>query len=190
MDEINRCNLAATLGEFIFAIDPNHRGTAVRLQYQGEGLAQAVAVPKNLWIVGTMNTADRSTALVDYAVRRRFRFIDTPARADVVKKWYAAKPQYGSLASSILDACNSGVSERQHVGHSAFLVDTVPEATWPDRFSRSIAFHVVPTLHEYAKEGLRESSVLSWDGIEYSLASQREIATALASYLKAKINGI
>src|SRR5207248_2321807 len=54
LDEINRCNLASVLGEFIFAIDPGHRSMPVRLQYQAAGLQPSISVPPNLWVVGTM----------------------------------------------------------------------------------------------------------------------------------------
>jgi hypothetical protein len=91
------------------------------------------------------------------------------------------------LASSLLDACNAGLNERQRVGHSTFLIDAIPEATWPDRLARSIAFQVVPLLFEYAKEGLRSSSVLNWGGADYPLQSQRAIAVALATFLRAQI---
>jgi 5-methylcytosine-specific restriction protein B len=187
MDEVNRCNLAGTLGEFIFAIDPNHRGMPIRLQYQGDGVDPEVAAPPNLWLIGTMNTADRSIALVDYAVRRRFRFLDVPSKPDVVTSWYAARPKFGELARDVLDVCNASLSERQKVGHSAFLVDPIPEESWTERFARNIAYQVVPLLAEYAKEGLRTGTTIRLGEQEYDLSSQRVIAKSLADYLQAKI---
>ncbi len=68
IDEINRANLAKVFGELYFLLE--YRGTSVALQYSDD----AFSLPRNLYLVGTMNTADRSIALVDAAMRRRFYF--------------------------------------------------------------------------------------------------------------------
>lgn len=74
IDEINRGNLSRILGELLMLIEVDKRGEehALRLAYQEEG--QSFFVPDNVYILGMMNTADRSLAVVDYALRRRFRF--------------------------------------------------------------------------------------------------------------------
>lgn len=70
IDEINRGNLSKILGEALMLIEADHRGEALQLASGGEPFA----VPENLYIIGMMNTADRSIALIDYALRRRFGF--------------------------------------------------------------------------------------------------------------------
>jgi MoxR-like ATPase len=160
LDEINRANLGAVLGEFVFALDADHRGERVTLPHQTAGGSPSVYAPSNFWIVGTMNTADRSLALVDYALRRRFHFIDVLADRDVVQEWYATHPECGEVASLVFDQCNAGLPERLMIGHGAFLVDPIPLENWAERFARGIAFNVAPVLLEYAREGLRPSTIL------------------------------
>ena len=75
IDEINRGNLSRIFGELLMLIEADKRSAdwAVRLAYPRDG-AERFHVPENLLLIGTMNTADRSLALVDYALRRRFAF--------------------------------------------------------------------------------------------------------------------
>lgn len=188
LDEINRCNISSVLGEFIFAIDPGHRGTPVRLQYQGSGLAPSVAVPKNLWIIGTMNSADRSIALVDYAVRRRFRFVNIPARGGVITLWYGGHEIHGQIASELFNVCNEGLPRNLLVSHSAFLVDPLPLQTWPHRLARVIAYHVAPLLVEYGREGLRVDNVLRIGRATLSLEKSIELTAALVAWVESRLN--
>ena len=74
IDEINRGNVAKVLGELYFLLE--YRDEAVNLQYSREPFR----LPKNLWLIGTMNTTDRSIALVDAALRRRFYFFGSLPR--------------------------------------------------------------------------------------------------------------
>ena len=73
IDEINRANLSAVLGELIYALE--YRGEAVQSMYTIEGENNLI-LPPNLYIIGTMNTADRSVGHIDYAIRRRFAFVN------------------------------------------------------------------------------------------------------------------
>lgn len=73
IDEINRANLSSVLGELIYALE--YRGEAVDSMYEVDG-SNKIILPPNLYIIGTMNTADRSVGHIDYAIRRRFAFVD------------------------------------------------------------------------------------------------------------------
>ena len=72
IDEINRGNMSKIFGELLMLIERDYRGTKATLAYNG----LSFAVPKNLYIIGMMNTADRSLAMIDYALRRRFSFFE------------------------------------------------------------------------------------------------------------------
>ncbi len=72
IDEINRGNMSRIFGELLMLIEKDYRGTKMTLPYDG----QQFSVPENLYIIGMMNTADRSLAMIDYALRRRFSFFE------------------------------------------------------------------------------------------------------------------
>ena len=72
IDEINRGNMSKIFGELLMLIEKDYRGTKATLAYNG----LSFSVPKNLYIIGMMNTADRSLAMIDYALRRRFSFFE------------------------------------------------------------------------------------------------------------------
>src|SRR5690606_14650101 len=73
IDEINRANLSSVLGELIYALE--YRGEEVQSMYAVDG-SNKLILPPNLYIIGTMNTADRSVGHIDYAIKRRFAFVD------------------------------------------------------------------------------------------------------------------
>ena len=75
IDEINRGNMSKIFGELLMLIEKDYRGHKIKLAYSG----QSFSVPANLYIIGMMNTADRSLAMIDYALRRRFSFFDMEA---------------------------------------------------------------------------------------------------------------
>ena len=77
IDEINRANLSSVLGELIYALE--YRDEAVDSMYEVDG-SNKITLPPNLYIIGTMNTADRSVGHIDYAIRRRFAFVDVLPR--------------------------------------------------------------------------------------------------------------
>jgi 5-methylcytosine-specific restriction endonuclease McrBC GTP-binding regulatory subunit McrB len=175
LDEINRCNLASVLGELILVLEKSKRvgrsagergsdgeGLRVKLQYppppEGE---RTLGLPANLWIIGTMNTADRSIALVDYAIRRRFRFVDVVPDRKAIEDYYAPYDngeRLGRRAAELFEQLNEFVKEnRLKIGHSYFLecpeLDPVQSdeeniAGWSKRLASRIAYEVIPLLKE------------------------------------------
>ncbi|WP_061213666.1 AAA family ATPase [Syntrophomonas wolfei] len=85
IDEINRAPLASVLGELIYALE--YRGEEVATPYIIDS-SNKLEIPPNLFIIGTMNTADRSIGSIDYAVRRRFAFINLPPDKTIIKEFY------------------------------------------------------------------------------------------------------
>jgi 5-methylcytosine-specific restriction endonuclease McrBC GTP-binding regulatory subunit McrB len=156
LDEVNRSNLSSVLGELIFAIEPGARGVPVRLQYgrpPDAPSSDVLALPRNLLLLGTMNTADRSIGLVDYAIRRRFRFLDIAPNTSVIERHYSGEPQRGQRAVALFNAVNASVRERNlQIGHSYFLVPSASRK-WSDLLADRFFFEVVPMLREYAVEG-------------------------------------
>lgn len=134
IDEINRANLPKVFGELLFLLE--YRDRSARLMYHPD---EDFTLPSNLWIIGTMNTADRSVALIDAAMRRRFRFIDfTPdvdgerPIANVLAKWVEAEGQLDVLPSFV-DAVNNRLAHElggRHLvlGPSYFMRRNIDEA--------------------------------------------------------------
>jgi hypothetical protein len=175
LDEINRCNLAAVLGELILVVERGYRGLSVKLQYAAprEGHwwedgdsnphGDTLMLPENLWIVGTMNTADRSIAMVDFAIRRRFRFLDVlpdPAILEGTNGGAAARAgqeAYGRFSKLLRDSERG----RLAIGHSYFIVDGAQdEDTWSRNLARRLIYEVLPLAREYAQEGLLERTAV------------------------------
>ena len=140
IDEINRANVSSVFGDLISLIEPSKRIGAknemiVQLPYSKE----AFAVPANLMIVGTMNTADRSIQLLDSALRRRFRFEELLPDYDKIEN---------TTAKAILQKINArirGLLDKDHqIGHSYFI----EAETDLDIFS-ALKDCVIPLLEEY-----------------------------------------
>ena len=137
IDEINRGNLAKVFGELYFLLE--YRETPMNLMYQEEDEA-AFTMPDNLHIVGTMNTADRSIALVDLALRRRFAFVDFSMNEEPVKgllrRWLQATG-LGKMewVADVVDRANGKLDDRHAaIGPSYFmdphLDDSAVERIW------------------------------------------------------------
>jgi 5-methylcytosine-specific restriction enzyme B len=87
VDEINRADLSKVLGEAIMLLEPDEEPRTVKLPYVFEETGAKLTLPRNLFILGTMNSADRSIAILDVAVRRRFAFVTLWPQADVVEQY-------------------------------------------------------------------------------------------------------
>ena len=151
IDEINRGNLSKIFGELFMLIEADKRGNDIQLLYSSDKFS----VPKNVYIIGMMNTADRSLAMIDYALRRRFAFFEMkPAfESEGFRKY-----QYGlendkfnrlidcviSLNQKITD--DDSLGEGFCIGHSYFCdIEEIKENTLTD----IVEFEIIPLLKEY-----------------------------------------
>lgn len=151
IDEINRGNLSKILGELMMLIEKDKRGEKIKLLYSNEWFT----VPQNVRIIGMMNTADRSLALMDYALRRRFAFFDfAPAFSSEGFKNYLVEKNSPKLESliTVVESLNNTISSDEslgdgfRIGHSYFCTDD--EAT--DEWLKSVVeYEVIPLIKEY-----------------------------------------
>lgn len=157
IDEINRGNVSKIFGELMMLIEGDKRGIeSARLAYRDEKFC----VPKNVYIIGMMNTADRSLAIMDYALRRRFSFFEiNPAFeknsfAQYLKKNSVSDTlvkkivrNFSALNAYIADEKNSGLGSGFRIGHSYFCdAPNCEESMWYDNI---IKFEIKPMLEEY-----------------------------------------
>ena len=150
IDEINRGNLSKIFGELFMLIENDKRGNSLQLLYSGDKFN----VPENVHIIGMMNTADRSLAMLDYALRRRFAFFTMqPAfRSDVFRAFKAslANEKFNKLIACVESlnnaiAADDSLGEGFCIGHSYFCVK---EAS--DRILENIVeYELIPLLKEY-----------------------------------------
>ena len=156
IDEINRANLSAVLGELIYALE--YRGEAVQSMYAIDGENNLI-LPPNLYIIGTMNTADRSVGHIDYAIRRRFAFVNVLPE-DLTSE---LGNQFESvLFAKVTNLFNTNLSsefkkEDVQLGHSYFITEYTPiNIRWE--------YEIKPILLEYVKDG-----ILIGEGIETTI---------------------
>ncbi len=152
IDEINRGDIPRIFGELLTLLEKNKRGQEVILPLSGDKFS----VPANVLVIGTMNTADRSIALLDTALRRRFGFVEL-------------MPDSSTLAGAVagdaiplgqwLDALNSRIREHigkdarnLQIGHAYLMDDNGKSVTDFAKFSRIIAEDIIPLLEEYCYE--------------------------------------
>ena len=126
IDEINRGNIAKVFGELYYLLE--YRDEEMSLLYS----ETPFALPKNLWIIGTMNTADRSIALVDSALRRRFHFVpffpDEPPIEGLLRRWLSSNCPDLLWVADVVDKANERLGERhQAIGPSHFMRDDLTE---------------------------------------------------------------
>ena len=145
IDEINRGNVAKVLGELYFLLE--YRDEAVNLQYSHVPFQ----LPKNLCFIGTMNTADRSIALVDAALRRRFYFFglypDEPPVEGLLSRWLARENIDEPWVADLVDAANRKLNDRHlGIGPSHFMRNDPPLDAARVRFIWEQA--VIPYIEE------------------------------------------
>lgn len=147
IDEMNRANLAKVFGELYYLLE--YRDHSITLQYSGPE-SEDFRLPKNLFIIGTMNTLDRSISMVDAAIRRRFPFVELhPAVepvASVLPNYLAAQHADG-LRARLLTALNEGVDERDlQLGPSYLMNDAATTASGLERIWR---YDILPLLDDH-----------------------------------------
>ena len=151
IDEINRGNMSKIFGELLMLIEKEYRGTTVTLAYNG----LSFSVPKNLYIIGMMNTADRSLAMIDYALRRRFSFFEMEPGFDsngfIGYQNKLNNDTFNELISRIKDlnreiALDKSLGKGFCIGHSYFCGKDVCTDEW----LRSVVdYDILPMLSEY-----------------------------------------
>ncbi len=146
IDEINRGNISKIFGELITLIETSKRGkVSAVLPYSGKQFS----VPENVYIIGTMNTADRSIAMLDTALRRRFSFIEMLPDTDVLNGIEVSGINISALLSTINDRIEL-IYDREHtIGH-AFFTDLLEEDKRKIETLASIFENkIIPLLQEY-----------------------------------------
>ncbi|MBC8575310.1 AAA family ATPase [Yanshouia hominis] len=166
IDEINRGNLSKIFGELFMLIENDKRGVSLQLLYSDEKFS----VPENVYIIGMMNTADRSLAMLDYALRRRFAFFEfSPAlETDGFRQYRQGKDnkKFDSLIATI-EKLNIAIENDEtlgrgfRIGHSYFCTDKPIDDMW---LNAVVTYEIVPLLNEYWFD--EPSKVRDW---EYAL---------------------
>lgn len=151
IDEINRGNISAILGEAFSMIEKSHRDEPITLKYNKERFA----VPRNLYIIGTMNTADRGLTVLDYALRRRFSFYTVLPAFDCEafkSKMSANFNKYLMRVLKQIRMLNKEISEDEllgpgfMIGHSYFLGGVMINQ---DVLNNIVEYEIIPLLREY-----------------------------------------
>ena len=152
IDEINRGNISKIFGELIYLLE--YRDEKISLTYSPN---DKFYIPSNLYIIGTMNSADRSIAFVDYALRRRFYFIEFYPESrildtSILYKWLIKHNVEKSVAEKIelmLQEINLKIKEKldmeHQIGYSHFMVKDLNE----DRLRKIINYALIPLVEQY-----------------------------------------
>jgi len=152
IDEINRANLPSVLGELIYALE--YRGEPVNSIYSIDD-SSTIILPENLYIIGTMNTADRSVGHIDYAIKRRFAFVDMLPNVEVINN-QKAKELFNLVSELFTEAYLASDFEAKdvHLGHSYFLIDKKSDLNESKQLQLKLDYEILPILNEYVKDGL------------------------------------
>lgn len=163
IDEINRGNVSKIFGELITLLESDKRLNGkhpikVMLPYSKN---EVFGVPSDLYIIGTMNTTDRSTGTLDYALRRRFAFITLKSQDSVIKKYYsdANNENLGAKALALFEDIKKFIENPEHlcgdmsiddlmVGHSYFMAES------EDELHDKVQYEIIPLINEYINDGI------------------------------------
>lgn len=151
IDEINRGNLSKIFGELFMLLESDKRGKKLRMIYSN----QTFSVPDNVYIIGMMNTADRSLAMLDYALRRRFAFfeIEPGFGTEGFKKYQDSKgnAKFDRLLGCVENlngtiADDDSLGEGFRIGHSYFMTEDPVTDEW---LTSVVVYELIPLLKEY-----------------------------------------
>ena len=153
IDEINRGNLSKIFGELFMLIENDKRGVSLQLLYSDEKFS----VPKNIYIIGMMNTADRSLAMLDYALRRRFAFFEIKPgfTTDGFREYRMSleNEKFDKLIACV-ESLNNVISNDESlgdgfcIGHSYFC-NLLPDTINDQILSGIVEYELIPLLKEY-----------------------------------------
>lgn len=168
IDEINRANLPTVLGELIYALE--YRGESINSLYEITEGDRSITIPENLYIIGTMNTADRSVGHIDYAIRRRFAFKDIlPDPAPIHE---AGKEYFDHISGLFIKDYKTDKTRRTKseclasdfkpeqvwLGHSYFITkEPTEENQLPseqEQMEQKLETEILPILREYVSDGI------------------------------------
>ena len=150
IDEINRGNLSKIFGELLMLIEKEYRGSRLKLPYN----KQLFSIPENLYIIGMMNTADRSLAMIDIALRRRFKFYSMYPGFDNASFKKMIEHHNDERTNNVIEAVkqlnkkikeDDSLGEGFCIGHSYFCNPT-SEQNWIDNI---VKYEICPLLDEY-----------------------------------------
>ena len=160
IDEINRGNISKIFGELITLLEVDKRkGKENEIEVILPYSKEKFSVPDNLYIIGTMNTADRSIGYIDYALRRRFAFITIEAKESAIEKYYNdnknsdCKDKAINLFDKIKNLIDKNINEEFEaddimIGHSYFMAQNFEE------LQNKLEYEIKPLLLEYFKDGI------------------------------------
>ncbi|MFX1255127.1 MAG: McrB family protein [Promethearchaeota archaeon] len=150
IDEINRGDLSRIFGELIFGLETDYRDKEIQTSLS-EKLG-TLKIPNNLLIIGTMNSVDRSIAIVDYAIRRRFLFIELMPNEEILDQYLRDPKSNVELAEEIIHfyrslnaliAKNKKLGRHHQIGHTYFFIKD-----W-DEFHVTWTYKIMPLIEEY-----------------------------------------
>jgi 5-methylcytosine-specific restriction protein B len=152
IDEINRGDISRIFGELISLIEADKRdGSENKIEVTLPYSNQTFSVPNNIYIIGTMNDTDRSIALLDVALRRRFKFFKILPNKEIIKKW--AGEDDNGLITNVFSEINSRIKsikgEDWQIGHAFFKDINDPSVDKIEMLQKIFKYSIIPLLMEY-----------------------------------------